>query len=185
MRSATVVVYVPIITNSDGNSIGAALACRTSVFCYDAPQQNGQRTILIPADPVPIMNPRPEYYVPNNNPLSNLGASPNPFRPQDGSQMGTMTDAGGVHAAFDTNANKPDFMSCMKATALSSYQNYVGINWSGAPATTSSTLNPPVLTHTTVPLDQRLMSSKVRRWQRAGARGRQLHQVIQPGPLAK
>lgn len=45
--------------------------------CYDKPQQSGQRTILIPADPVPIMNPRPEFYVADNNPLSGIGYTPN------------------------------------------------------------------------------------------------------------
>ncbi len=35
------------------------LVCET---CYDKPQENGQRTIIIPPDPLPIMNPRPEAY---------------------------------------------------------------------------------------------------------------------------
>ena len=59
-----------------------------------------------------------------------------------------MINAGGVPAAFDGNANKPSFMSAMISVANSSYNNYVGINWSGAPATiTPSSLNSPVLTH--------------------------------------
>jgi hypothetical protein len=115
--------------------------------CYDTPQQSGQRTILIPADPLPVMNPRPEYYVPDSNPLSGLGASPNPLRPQDGSQLGTMNQAGGLNSAFNSASNKPDFQCAMIVTSVSGFQNWVGINWAGAPATTSSTLNPPVLTH--------------------------------------
>src|ERR1017187_8731708 len=40
-------------------------------------------------------------------------------------------------------------MSTMISVANSSYNNYVGINWSGAPASiVPSSLNSPVLTHT-------------------------------------
>jgi hypothetical protein len=35
------------------------LVCDT---CLDIPQPNGQKTIIIPPDPLPIMNPRPEAY---------------------------------------------------------------------------------------------------------------------------
>jgi hypothetical protein len=116
--------------------------------CYDTPQQSGQRTILIPADPIPVMNPRPEYYVPDSNPLSGIGASPNTSRQQAGSQLGTMTDAGGITSAFNTAKNKPDFQCAMIATSLSSFQNWVGVNWSADTGITASNLDPPVLTHT-------------------------------------
>jgi hypothetical protein len=60
-----------------------------------------------------------------------------------------MVNAGGVPAAFDGNVNKPSFMSAMISTPNSSYNNYVGINWSGYPATTlPASLDSPVLTHT-------------------------------------
>jgi hypothetical protein len=36
------------------------LVCPT---CMDAPQQNGQRVIILPPDPVPIMNPRPDPHM--------------------------------------------------------------------------------------------------------------------------
>ena len=117
--------------------------------CWDAPQQNGQRTIILPADPVPIMNARPEQYVPDSNPLSAIGANPSPARWKFGGQIGNMVNAGGVPAAFDSNANKPSFMSAMISVANSSYNNYVGINWSGAPVSiVPSSLNSPVRTHT-------------------------------------
>jgi hypothetical protein len=117
--------------------------------CYDQPQQNGQRVIILPADPVPIQNARPENYVAADNPLSGLNADPSPARWQFSGQIGTMTAGGGVPAAFDGSANKPSFMSAMITVPNSSYNNYVGINWSGPPATiVPSSLNSPVLTHT-------------------------------------
>lgn len=116
--------------------------------CIDAYQQNGQRTIILPADPIPIMNARPEQYIPDSNPLSAIGANPSPLLWQYGSQIGNMTAAGGVPAAFDGNAHKPSFMSAMISVANSSYNNYVGINWAGYPATTPSSLSTPILTHT-------------------------------------
>src|SRR5690349_1475255 len=36
------------------------LVCPT---CLDTPQQNGQRVIILPPDPVPIMNPRPDPHM--------------------------------------------------------------------------------------------------------------------------
>lgn len=117
--------------------------------CYDQYQQNGQRTIILPPDPVPIMNARPEQYVPDSNPLSAIGANPTPTLWSYSGQIGNMTFAAGVPAAFDGNANKPSFLSAMIVTPNSSYENYVGINWSGYPAVIlPSSLNSPVLTHT-------------------------------------
>lgn len=98
--------------------------------CLDTHQQNGQRTIVLPADPVPIMNARPEAYIPDSNPLSGLGADPSPARWQFGSMFGSMTAGGGPQAAFDGNVNKPAFMSAVTSVSNSSYGNYVGINWS-------------------------------------------------------
>jgi len=118
--------------------------------CLDAYQQNGQRTIILPADPIPIMNARPEYYVPDSNPLSALGADPSPLRWQFGSQIGTLINNAGVPAAFDSNTNKPSFLSATIATPKSSFGNYVGINWTGdvSAITAPSSLLPPVRTHT-------------------------------------
>jgi len=118
--------------------------------CLDAYQQNGQRTFILPPDPIPIQNARPEYYVPDNNPLSGLGANPNPFRWKYSNQIGTMINAAGIPAAFDGNANKPSFLCAQIATSKSSYQNYIGINWSGNANSIAapSSLKAPVLTHT-------------------------------------
>src|SRR5262245_9039948 len=71
--------------------------------CYDKYQENGQRTIILPPDPVPIMNARPEMYVADSNPLSALGANPTPTLSFFSGQIGTMTKAGGIPAAFDGN----------------------------------------------------------------------------------
>src|SRR6516164_2688960 len=46
--------------------------------CYDEYQQNGQRTIILPADPVPIMNARMENYVAADSQLSAIGANATP-----------------------------------------------------------------------------------------------------------
>lgn len=117
--------------------------------CLDQYQQSGQRTIILPPDPVPIMNARPEQYVPDSNPLSAIGANPSPLRWQYSGQIGNLVNAAGVPAAFDRNANKPSFMSAMIVTPNSSYENYVGINWSGYPGTTlPSCLTSPVLART-------------------------------------
>lgn len=118
--------------------------------CYDQFQQNGQRTIILPADPVPIMNARPEYYVPDDNPLSALGAAPTPTLWQYGSQIGTLINYGGIPAAFDGNTNKSLAQSAVISVSKSSFNNYVGINWAGGYSglTAPSSLLPPVRTHT-------------------------------------
>lgn len=104
------------------------LVCRP---CLDDMQQNGQRTIILPPDPVPVLNARPEMYVPDDNPMSAVGASPNIELWRFGTQIGTMVNFGGVPAAFDSVFNKPQHRCAAMATANSSYNNYVGINWTG------------------------------------------------------
>lgn len=117
--------------------------------CYDQYQQNGQRTIILPPDPVPIMNARPEQYVPDSNPLSVLGANPSPLLNLYSAQTGTLRNAAGIPAAFDGNINKPSFMSAMIITPDSSFENYVGINWAEYPGGTFPTgLDVPVIVHT-------------------------------------
>jgi hypothetical protein len=118
--------------------------------CLDEPQQNGQRSFILPPDPVPIANARPEYYVPDTNPLSAIGANPDPSRWQYSMQIGTLTEAGGVPAAFDGNPSKPSFLSATITTAHSSFGNYVGINWTGnvAALNAPSSMLWPVRTHT-------------------------------------
>jgi hypothetical protein len=114
--------------------------------CLDIPQENG-RTIVLPPDPIPIQNPRPEAYALADNPLSYLGwnavnLNGYPLPPQTGN-IGNMTLNSGVDAAFDGNSNKRAPMSAALSVSISSFQNYVGKNWnafpSGITATTPST----------------------------------------------
>ena len=117
--------------------------------CYDTPQEQ-LRTIVLPLDPMPIMNARPEDNVSNDNPMSGIGVSANFFKPLYGSRIGNLTGAGGVNAAFDSNINKPAWMSACNTISNSSYNNYVGINWQGSNVTTTnlpSSMMPPVVTH--------------------------------------
>jgi hypothetical protein len=117
------------------------------VPCLDNMQQNGQRTILIPADPIPIINSRPENNVSNDNPFSTIGANASPSITA-GSNIGTMTGGGGTYAAFDSNTNKAFSVSANVPVSGSSYATYVGKNWSGnvAGITTPASLAAPVLT---------------------------------------
>jgi hypothetical protein len=115
------------------------------------PQESG-RTIVLPPDPVPIANPRPENYALADNPLSPLGWNVadmfRPLTPQTGN-IGNMTLNAGVDAAFDGVTNKRAPYSAALSVSNSSFQNYVGKNWnafpSGINATTPSTA--PTVTH--------------------------------------
>ena len=107
--------------------------------CVDEYQQNGQRTILIPPDPIPIMNARPENYVADNNPLSAIGVGANWDLQTTGTRIGNLVNGGNINAAFDGNPYKASFLSAGIAVANSSYNNYVGINWTG----NNSVLNLP------------------------------------------
>src|SRR6266436_1501527 len=135
--------------------------------CNDKPQPQ-LRTIVLPPDPIPIMNARVENYVSDDNPLSPLGVSPNFALPQYGSRIGNLTGAGGINAAFDGVLAKQSWLSAANKTiSNSSFNNYVGINWQGAVAQLNmpSSLLPPVLKHTlsavviTAPLDSATLHS--------------------------
>lgn len=116
--------------------------------CYDVPQEQ-LRLIVLPPDPVPIQNARPEFEVSNNNPLSGIGASPNWQLPQYGSRIGNLTGGGGINAAFDSNINKPSWMCANNSISNSSFNNYVGIDWTGNVSNLNmpSSMMPPVLRH--------------------------------------
>jgi len=106
--------------------------------CLDKPQENG-RTIVLPPDPVPVANARPENYALADNPMSGVGyrVSDNfvPQAPQGiGFNVGTMSQAGGIAAAFDGNAKKPADLCAARAVSLSSFGNWVGKNWAGDPS---------------------------------------------------
>lgn len=88
--------------------------------CLDDLQEQ-LRTFVLPADPTPIINPRPEQGVINNNPITSLGLN-----------VGTMTQAAGLAAAFDYNTNKPMFLSaCQYISTTGTLLNSVGKNWTG------------------------------------------------------
>lgn len=91
------------------------LVCDT---CLDDLQEQ-LRVIILPADPVPIEDPRPERYTSDNNPYTGLGTN-----------IGTMTQAAGLAAAFDTNTNKPMFLSAAQYISVNG-DNTVGKNWTG------------------------------------------------------
>lgn len=84
--------------------------------CLDKPQEQ-RRVIVLPSDPVPIDQPRPEQYVAANNPVSPLGVS-----------LGTLTQAAGLNAAFDSNTNKPMFLSACQYVSVNG-DNTVGRSW--------------------------------------------------------
>lgn len=105
------------------------LVCRT---CMDVPQVQ-LRTIILPPDPVPIENPRPEAYIPDSNPNSPIGQSINPVAP--GSNVGSLIGGGGTFAAFDGSINKPFFKSANLAVSDPGMGNWVGKNWAADPTT--------------------------------------------------
>lgn len=117
--------------------------------CLDKPQENGQRTIILPPDPVSIQNARPEQYVADDNPLSALGANASPSLFRFSAQIGNLIGGGSVPAAFDSNINKPSWMCANNSVSNSSFVNYVGINWAGdvSGITTPSSLMARVITH--------------------------------------
>ena len=120
------------------------LRIKVCTSCLDIPQESG-RTIVLPADPIPVAFPLPEDYAGADNPLSPLGYNvANRFLPQPpqslGGNIGTMVLNAGVDAAFDGNANKSAEMSAALAVSLSSFGNTVGKNWNADPSGTTITL---------------------------------------------
>lgn len=87
--------------------------------CIDDLQEQ-LRVIVLPADPTPIVNPRPENYNYANNQIATIGTN-----------FGTMTGAAGIKAAFDSNTNKPFFLSAVTYVSLAGLSNTIGKNWNG------------------------------------------------------
>lgn len=142
------------------------LVCRT---CLDIPQPSG-RTIVLPPDPVPVANPRPENYALADNPVSPLGWSVNDLFATSvsslGANIGTMVQNGGLDAAFNVagqssafNSTSPTALfspntkgvvnkryqfSAALSVSNSSFGNTVGKNWNAVPSginlTTPSTV---------------------------------------------
>lgn len=122
------------------------LVCKS---CTDIPQEQ-LKLIVLPPDPVPVQNARPENYIDANNPLSAIGANASATLWRFGSRIGNLTGGGGVDAAFDSNINKPSWMSASNGVSNSSFNNYVGINWAGdvSGTITPSSLMARVIKHT-------------------------------------
>jgi hypothetical protein len=139
------------------------LVCQT---CLDTPQEQ-LRTIVLPPDPEPIQNARPEDYVSHDNPMSGIGVSANWALPQYGSVFGNLTAGGGLNAAVDGNVNKPSATCASNTISNSSFDNYVGINWQGSVTNLAmpSSLYPPIIKHSllgftlTAPLDRGFLGS--------------------------
>lgn len=102
------------------------LVCRS---CMDEPQEQ-LRTIVLPPDPVPIKDPRPEYYEIANNPNSPIGQAP--VVELEGSNIGTLIQGGGTYSAFMGSSAKPFFMSANLAVSEAT-GNWIGKDWSAAP----------------------------------------------------
>ena len=84
--------------------------------CLDELQEQ-LRSFVLPPDPVPIQNPRNERYNVDDNPISPIGKA-----------FGTMTQGGGLQAAFDSNTNKPFAFSAATYTSTTG-GNSVGVNF--------------------------------------------------------
>lgn len=95
------------------------LVCRS---CYDTPQEQLRR-IVIPPDPLPIHNPRPENYPNADNPISTIGADP---ITGVGANFGTASNA---NAAFDGMVQKTARFSAISLKSVNGLANTVGKNW--------------------------------------------------------
>jgi hypothetical protein len=95
-------------------------------YCMDVLQEQ-IRSIVLPADPVPVENPRPERYLIADNPISSIGTS-----------IGTMIQGGGLNAAFDSNPSKPFAWCAASYTSILGVNNIVGRNWGNSPVVVAS-----------------------------------------------
>lgn len=98
--------------------------------CYDLPQIQ-LRTILIPPDPVPVEYAVPEIYTETDNPVSPIGYSAQAlFGNQNaGAAIGTLTNGGGLVAAFDGRTVKLMAQSALSPIPAAGYNNFIGVNW--------------------------------------------------------
>ena len=85
----------------------------------DIPQEQ-LRVIVLPADPEPVQDPRPQNYTAANNPIASIGTN-----------IGNINQAAGIAAAFDANANKPFFLSAVRYQSTAGLTNTIGKYWGG------------------------------------------------------
>jgi len=109
------------------------LVCDT---CMDRAFEHN-RTILIPADPIPIANPRPEFFVLDDNPISVLSMDPLSAVPGTvlrGANIGNLTQGRGLDAPYTGALNKPRSMSALlNPSSSATTANWVAKNWSATP----------------------------------------------------
>lgn len=87
--------------------------------CLDVLQEQ-LRVIVLPADPTPVSNPRPENYTYADNQIATIGTN-----------YGTMSQAAGINSAFDSNTNKPFFLSAVRYISTAGLTNTIGKYWGG------------------------------------------------------
>src|SRR5215472_11612566 len=114
------------------------LVCQS---CIDQPFEHN-RTIILPPDPIPIANPRPEPYTRDMNPVS--GANFDPLSVANGA-IGNMNGGGGLTAAFVGAPQKNSMQGALRRPSLAGASNYLGQNWSAQPGL------PPVLPSALMP----------------------------------
>jgi hypothetical protein len=103
--------------------------------CNDKPAEQ-LRTIILPPDPVPIMNPRPEMYVSDDNTMEQIGYSPAPVPQSVGwGVVGNIGSGAGVVSVFSGPLTKPAAQCVSLATSNSSYGNTIGKLWASGPGT--------------------------------------------------
>lgn len=93
--------------------------------CLDKPQPQ-LRTIMLPPDPVAVINPRPENYTTTDNPLSTIAIS---AIVGNGDAIGSFSN---LNSAFDGNTNKNSRFCAFVPNSVVGYSNTLGKNW-GAP----------------------------------------------------
>ena len=87
--------------------------------CLDELQEQ-LRVIVLPADPTPVSNPRPENYAHADNQIATIGTN-----------VGTMTQAAGLASAFDANTNKGFAFSAVSYNSAVGLNNWIGKYWGG------------------------------------------------------
>ncbi len=113
--------------------------------CLDVPNEN-IRTIVLPPDPIPIQNPRPEMYAPDDNPISPVGQSPSYLTRTIGTDFGTLQN---TFLAFDANTNKPFAQSAALNVSALGLVNTIGKNWNADPSNITATVpSTNTVTHT-------------------------------------
>ena len=130
--------------------------------CLDVMQEQ-HRVIILPADPVPIENPRIERYGIGNNPMDTIAIT---FGRGSQPVFGTMTQGGGLKAAFDGNPAKP-FALCAATYVSISGDNTIGRNWLAIAQTTAGLSANQIIVN--APVNGRFLGSGATGWRLDGS----------------